>query len=185
MNAIDRLLSNYSRQVRLPWSPSMSGKQRIWFAVYPPAEERRVRARLPQFEAVTLEANHGWIAVDFTRLLPEFLAAHKYRESIFETPQHFRAGNDLELRAAALVSEACGREEADAGSVVTVIGLASLFDFMRVSSLIERVEDSVRGRLLVLFPGEYAGNVYRFMDARDGFNYMAVPITSTESFINP
>jgi hypothetical protein len=22
-----------------------------------------------------------------------------------------------------------------------------------------------------LFPNEYAGNVYRFMDARDGFNY--------------
>jgi len=56
---------------------------------------------------------------------------------------------------------------------------------MRVSSLIDRVEDSVPGRLLTFFPGEYAGNVYRFMDARDGFNYMAVPITSTESFINP
>ena len=47
------------------------------------------------------------------------------------------------------------------------------------------VEDSVPGRLLIFFPGEYAGNVYRFMDARDGFNYMAVPITSTESFMNP
>jgi hypothetical protein len=56
---------------------------------------------------------------------------------------------------------------------------------MRVSSLIERVEDSIRGRLLVLFPGDYTGNVYRFMDARDGFNYMAVPNTSTESFIRP
>jgi hypothetical protein len=39
--------------------------------------------------------------------------------------------------------------------------------------------------LLFFFPGEYVGNVYRFMEARDGFNYMAVPITSTESFINP
>jgi hypothetical protein len=185
MSAIDRLLTNYSRQVRLPWSASMSGKQRVWFAVYPPAEERRVRARLPQFEAQTLEANHGWIAVDLTRLLPEFLAAHKYRESIFQKPEHLRAGSELEVRAAALVNEACSREEADAESVVAVTGLASLFDFMRVSSLVERVEDSVRGRLLVMFPGEYAGNVYRFMDARDGFNYMAVPITSTESFINP
>ena len=79
----------------------------------------------------------------------------------------------------------CSREEADADSVVAITGLASLFDFMRVSSLIERVEDRVRGRMLVFFPGEYAGNVYRFMDARDGFNYMAVPITSTESFITP
>jgi hypothetical protein len=183
MSAIDRLLSNYSRHVRLPWSDNLSGKQRIWFAVYPPAEERRVRARLPQFEAVTLEANHGWTTADLTRLLPEFLAAHKYREAIFQRPQHLRAGSELEVRAAALVQEACSH--ADAGGVVAITGLASLFDFMRVSNLVERVEDSVRGRLLVLFPGEYAGNVYRFMDARDGFNYMAVPITSTESFITP
>ena len=185
MSAVDRLLSNYSRQLRLPWSANMSGKQRVWFAVYPPAEERRVRARLPQFEALTLEANHRWIPVDLTRVLPEFLAAHKYRESIFQEPQHFKAGDKLEVRAAALLNEACSREEADAGSVVAVTGLSSLFDFMRVSSLIDRVEDNVPGRLLVFFPGEFAGNVYRFMDARDGFNYMAVPITSTESFINP
>jgi hypothetical protein len=183
MSAIDRLLTNYSRQVRLPWSPNMSGKQRIWFAVYPPAEERRLRARLPSFETATLEAGHEWRTVDLTPVLPEFLAAHKYREAIFQKPQHFKAGSDLEVRAAALVQEACSH--ADEGSVVAVTGLASLFDFMRVSNLIERVEDSVHGRLLVLFPGEYSGNVYRFMDARDGFNYMAVPITSTESFITP
>jgi hypothetical protein len=185
MSTIDRLLTNYSRQVRLPWSGNMSGKQRVWFAVYPPAEERRVRARLPQFEALTLEANHGWLTVNLTGLLPEFLAAHKYREKIFENPQDLRVGSELEIRAAELVIEACSREEADSRSVVAVSGLASLFDFMRVSSLIERVEDSVAGRLLILFPGEYANNVYRFMDARDGFNYMAVPITATESFINP
>ena len=185
MSAIDRLLSNYSRQVRLPWLANVSGKQRVWFAVYPPAEERRVRAHLPQFESLTLEAKHGWINVDLTRLFPEFLATHKYRESIFQQPQHLRAGSELELRAAALVKDACAREVADADSVVAVTGLASMFDFMRVSSLIERVEDSVPGRLLIFFPGEYTGNVYRFMDARDGFNYMAVPITSTESFMNP
>src|ERR1017187_7870683 len=142
MSAIDRLLSNYSRRVRLPWSANIAGKQRVWFAVYPPAEERRVRARLPQFEAITLEAKHGWATVDLTRLLPEFLAAHRYREAIFQNPQHLRAGSDLEVRAAALVEEACSREEADANSVVAVTGLASLFDFMRVSNLIDRVEDS-------------------------------------------
>lgn len=185
MSAIDRLVANYERQVRLPWSANMSGKQRVWFAVYPPAEERRLRARLPQFEALTLEARHGWTTVDLTRLLPEWLAAHKYRDSIFQKPQHFRAGTELEVRAAALVKDACSREDADADSVVAVTGLASLFDLMRVSSLIDRVEDGVRGRLLVFFPGEYQRNIYRFMDARDGFNYMAVPITSTETYLNP
>ena len=185
MSAIDRLLSNYSRQVRLPWSANMAGKQRVWFAVYPPAEERRVRARLPQFEALTLEANHGWTTVDLTRLLPEWISAHEYREGIFEQPEHFSANNELEVLAAEQVRQACSCEDVDAASVVAVVGLASLFDFIRVSGLIERVEDTVPGRLLILFPGEYAANVYRFMDARDGFNYMAVPITSTESFINP
>lgn len=185
MNAIDRLLTNYSRQVRLPWSASTSGKQRVWFAVYPPAEERRVRARLPQFESVTLEANHGWLTVDLTNLLPQWIAAHEYREEIFAEPEYGPANSELEDLAVDRVRQACGSEDANASSIVAVMGLATMFDFMRVSNLIERVEDSVRGRLLVLFPGDYAGNVYRFMDARDGFNYLAVPITSAESFINP
>lgn len=185
MSSIDRLLSNYARQVRLPWATNVSGKQRIWFAVYPPAEERRVRARLSQFEAFTLEAKHGWLNVDLTRLLPEFLAGHKYRESIFQNPQHLRAGSELEVRAATMVEQVCSKEEADANAVVAITGLATLFDFMRVSTLVERVEDHVNGRMLVFFPGEFVGNTYRFMDARDGFNYLAVPITSTESFITP
>lgn len=184
MSVIDRLLRNYARQVQLPWSTNMAGKQRVWFAVYPPTEERRVRARLPQFEAITLEANHGWVTVDLTGLLPEWIAAHEYREAIFAEPEQFSANSELEDLAVERVREVCTCEDVDAASVVTVMGLASLFDFMRVSSLIERVEDSVRGRLLVLFPGEYAGQVYRFMDARDGFNYLAVPITSAESFIH-
>ena len=183
MSTIDRLVSNYSRQVRLPWSANMSGKQRVWFAVYPPAEERRVRARLPQFETHTLEAKHGWTTVDLTGLLPEWISAHEYREGIFKEPEHFSANSELEDLAVERVRQACNSQDANASCVVAVTGLATLFDYLRVSSLVERVEDSVRGRLLVLFPGEYAGNIYRFMDARDGFNYMAVPITTTGSFI--
>lgn len=185
MSAINRLAANYSRQVNLPWSQNTAGRQRIWFAVYAPAEERRLRARLSQFEELTLAAKHGWLSVDLTRLVPEYLAAHKYRDSIFKDPKHWRAGSDLEARAASNIKEACASEEADASSVVAIIGLSSLFDCMRISKLIESVEDHVPGRLLVFFPGDYAGNVYRFMGARDGFNYMAVPITSTESFLNP
>ena len=60
------------------------------------------------------------------------------------------------------------------------IGAGSLFGFAHVSGVIIDLEESIRGRLLVFFPGEYERNVYRFMDARDGFNYMAVPITCSE-----
>jgi hypothetical protein len=40
------------------------------------------------------------------------------------------------------------------------------------------VADAVPGRLLVLFPGEYENNSYRLLDARDGWSYLAVPITA-------
>src|SRR6266404_6437541 len=106
MSAIERLLSNYSRQIRLTWPANMSGKQRVWFAVYPPAEERRVRARLPQFEALTLEANHGWINVDLTPLLPKWIGAHEYREAIFAQPEFFSADSELEDLSAERVREA-------------------------------------------------------------------------------
>src|SRR5881394_3483691 len=113
MSAIDRLVTNYDRQMRLLWSANVSGKQRIWFAVYPPAEERRLRARLPQFEALTLEARHGWTTVDLTRLLPEWISAHEYREGIFQEPAHFSPHSELEAVAADRVRQACAREEAD------------------------------------------------------------------------
>lgn len=118
-------------------------------------------------------------------MFPDWLAGYEYREAIFKEPEFFSANTELEDLAVTRVRAACTSEDTDANSVVAIVGLATLFDFIRVSSLIERVEDSVRGRLFVLFPGEYTENVYRFMDARDGFNYMAVPITTTESFISP
>jgi hypothetical protein len=185
MNAIDRLIANYQRHMALPWAQNLAGRQRVWFAVYPPAEERRVRARLQHFEAATLEARHGWHVVDLTRLLPEWLAQHEYRDAIFAEPHYFTPGGDIEDLAVERVRSACRAEDADPNAVVAILGLGSLFDFIRVSRLLDAVEADIRGRLLVFFPGEYQHNTYRFMDARDGFNYMAIPITTTEGFIKP
>ena len=39
------------------------------------------------------------------------------------------------------------------------------------------IESDVRGRIAVFFPGEYEDSNYRLLDARDGWNYLAVPIT--------
>ena len=35
----------------------------------------------------------------------------------------------------------------------------------------------VKGRLVIFFPGEYYQGNYRFLEARDGWGYRAVPIT--------
>ena len=59
-------------------------------------------------------------------------------------------------------------------------GVGSLFGFVRVSQVIPLVETHIRGRLLVLFPGVYEQNNYRMLDARDGWNYLAIPITNSE-----
>src|SRR6187401_681148 len=121
MSAIDRLVTKYDRQMRLLWSANVAGKQRVWFAVYPPAEERRLRARLPQFEALTLEARHGWTTVDLTRLLPEWISAYEYREGIFEEPGNFSANSEIEAVAIERVRQACTREESDADGVVALL----------------------------------------------------------------
>ena len=65
--------------------------------------------------------------------------------------------------------------------MVALLGVGSLFPMVRVSDLIQRVSANVRGRLLVLFPGSFEGGNYRLLDARDGWNYLAIPIVANFS----
>ena len=69
----------------------------------------------------------------------------------------------------------------DDQTVLGVYGIASLFGFLRLSDLMKRIEGDVRGRIAVFFPGEYEEGNYRLLDARDGWNYLAVPITAQEA----
>ena len=65
--------------------------------------------------------------------------------------------------------------------IIGLTGTASLFGLgeqVKVSALVDRVEDAVEGRLLVFFPGEVEGNNYRLLGARDGWNYHATLITA-------
>lgn len=183
MPPVSRLLANYRRFVGLPWVSGLAGKQRVWLAVYPPAEERRVRAQLTDFANATIDAKHGWQLVDVTRVFPEWLASQKYRDRYFANPELLDARGPIESLVTQQLAAAC--EACDENSVVAVQGAGSLFDFIRISSVLDAVESSIRGRLLVFFPGERQQNIYRFMDARDGFNYMATPITCSENFLAP
>ena len=67
----------------------------------------------------------------------------------------------------------------DPGTVVGLVGAGALFglgEVARLSALVERVDDTIAGRLLVFFPGEHEGNNYRLLGARDGWNYLATRI---------
>lgn len=178
MNTVECLIPAFSRYVRLPWEAGLAPPQRVWFVVYDPPQERRLRFRLSEFKDASLDAGHSWFPMDLTELFPEWMAKHEYRDAYFENPEDM----ELELKgfeayAVERVSAFLQTEEADATSVVALSGLGSMFGLLRVAALVEQVAPKIRGRLVAFFPGHYDGNNYRLLDARDGWNYLAVPIT--------
>ena len=184
MSHCDRLLHNYQRFTRLPWSTHLAGKQKVWFAVYPPPEERRIRAHVQEFQVATMDAGHKWQLVDITDLPVQWLVKHDYCEGYFADPAALQAvEEEIRMRTIEVLIKVLRSPEVDENTVVAVMGVGALYGFAHVSPVIAGIEDAIRGRLLVFFPGEYERNLYRFMDARDGFNYMAVPITSNESVL--
>jgi len=180
MSYISRLVENYRSFVQLPWQPSLASSQRIWFLVYHPSEERRIRTHIKDFEASTLEAKHKWQPIDITNEPSKWLSKHEYAGEYFNHPDAI-AGVEDELRGhiASTIQTALEDSSVDENTVLAVIGTGSLFGFGSVSSVVSSIESSIKGRLLVFFPGEYDNNQYRFMDAREGFNYMAIPITGS------
>jgi hypothetical protein len=107
------------------------------------------------------------------------MASQEYRESLFEMPEDLDLLlPEFEKIVVAQITTELERSETDANSMVAISGIACLYGFTKISSVIQTVAPAIRGRLLVFFPGEYEDNNYRLLDARDGWNYMAIPITA-------
>lgn len=182
MSRVDDLIHNYERFVQLPWPSSLAPAQRVWMAVYTPEEERRLRLHLPEFETASKKAGYDWELIDISNEFETWMAAHEYRDAYFANPKLMQP--ELVGFFDQLVGHVRGQVVAKTTdrTIVGLLGAASLYglgDHVKVSALIERVQDAVEGRLLVLFPGEVEGNSYRLLDARDGWNYLATPITAT------
>lgn len=175
---IDQLVTEYRNQLRLPWSRTLAGPQRVWTVVYDPELERRLRLKLEEFAIETREAGHTWELIDLTASFAEWLAANEYRDAYFAEPNLL--ANSLGGYADALaarVEAVLANEKLGDDAVVAILGAGSLFPMARMSELLDRVSPAIRGRLLVFFPGHVDGSNYRLLDARDGWNYLAVPIT--------
>lgn len=186
MSRVDDLILRYQRDVKLPWPSDLAPAQRVWMAVYQPEDERRLRLHLQEFETATTAAGHGWARIDITDAFEQWMAAHEYREAYFDNPKLIQP----ELAGFLDVLVADVREQlAKHGTVNTVVGLVgagSLFglgDRVKVSTLVDRIENLVLGRLLVFFPGEVEQNNYRLLNGRDGWNYHAMLITADKGTI--
>ncbi len=183
MGRIDRLAERYERYISLPWEKDLAGAQRVIFVVYDKSDERRLRARTQLFKIATDKAGHSWIECDLTDAFADWMTnGVEYRESYFESPEDLdlKLEDDFLEHAVGRVRTALQAPEADDASVVALFGIASLFGFIRVSEVMRAIERDVRGRIVVFFPGEYVDSNYRLLDARDGWNYLAVPITLQE-----
>jgi len=180
MSRMDQLLDNYRSELQIPWRDGLSGAERVWFAVYPPELERKLIPRLESFRLATVESSPGrvWLHLSLEQRFGEWLAGQEYRETYFARPQ--RAAGLPALFADELADQ-LGAEIRTAqpgpNSVFAISGVASLFGIASLSALVKKFEDSVEGRLLVFFPGEYLNNQFRLLDARDGWNYHALAIT--------
>lgn len=180
MNRIDQLLENFRTHIQMPLRAGLPASQRVWFAVYRAEDERRLLNRIGEFELLTKGAGHNWKRVDLRGSLARWL------ESVDEAERYewFRNPQDIELYAKTEWKEELERffrDQAEAvvdpeRTVFALTGLMDLYDFLHVSDLIDVLEETLKGYLLVFFPGEKEGNSYSFLDARKGWNYLAVPI---------
>lgn len=179
MGRIEDLAERYYEHISTPWQRTVSGAQRIVMVVYDKELERTLRARKMAFESATVQAGHDWFEVDLTRAFSEWMATDEYRDAYFESPDDLQLKLEAEFPAyvADRIRSVLTDPLVSERSVVAVFGVGSLFGFARVSQVLKLIERDVQGRLVVFFPGQFEQNNYRLLDARDGWNYMAVPIS--------
>lgn len=175
MSKIDTLLDRYEQNVGRPWRKRVDGSERVWFVVYPPDYEREIRARIDEFRLATKRAGHDWSLIDLTDAFPEWMAQHDDREGHFDYPEGFDlVTDDFRRDLAADIRKTLA--DADEDGVVALTGIGTLFGLIYVSNLVEELQSNIQGRLVVFFPGRHENNTYRLLDARDGWDYLAMPI---------
>lgn len=183
MSKIKRLIQSYSKYISVPWRDDAAAAQRVIFCVYNETQERWLRAKVDEFEIVTRQAGHEWAIFDLTDTFATWLASQRYAKSYFQQPHLL---STLLPKYLAFITEEfesfLRSNDIGADSVVALKGVGSLFGFLKVKEVVDKLAPMVKGRLLVFFPGSYENNNYRLLDGYDGWNYLAVPITADKEY---
>jgi hypothetical protein len=172
---VDDLLAQFRRQISLPWSQDTARDYRVWIMHYDRALERRIHGRLHEFEALARQFNHGWDSLSLSSLVAPWFAGHELFDGLIKQPDELPGLlPDFEMHVVASVRARL--QALNEKDILVLSGVGALFGLMRASTLTDRVAPDVKGRLLLLFPGQHANGVYRLFDARDGWTYRAIPI---------
>ena len=176
---IDLLVEVFEKVVKEPWSASLAGPQRIWFLVYDPAEQRKVELRLGDFETAALRAGKKWKCISLKHCFPSWMANHEYKEIYFSNPEYIVDQLEAEFIPFAIefLKNELKKIDQDEDTLIALKDVSAIFGFARLSEILKSCDKDFKGRLLIFFPGEFEHNHYRLMDARDGWDYLARPIT--------
>ena len=180
MGKIEELAKRFEDHISLPWQQHLAAPEKTLFVVYPKEEERRLRAKRDLFRQACEKHRHGWIGVDLDCAFADWMSSQDYAADYFAFHDDLRQKleTDFTAHVGSILREAL--ENVTANDVVGAYGVGTLFGFAHVSTVLKYLEGRVRGRLVIFFPGSHEKNVYRLLDARDGWGYMAVPITLNE-----
>lgn len=183
MARIDDLLANYKRRAAMPLRTGLPLSQRVWFLVYPPEEERRLMNRVAEFEMATKAVDLDWFAIDLTGTFAQWIDSfpdEDERLAILADPEileeYAQTGFRDFIRDRVTQEVKKLPKDRMARTVLVLTGLMELYDLLHVSEVIDALDNSFSGTLLVFFPGEREGNTYRFLGARTGWDYLAIPI---------
>lgn len=185
MSRVSDLVDAYKAELPLAWRNNISGGERVWMLVYPPELERKMRHALPSLELATTQAGRDWVILDVSDDFGRWLSAHRHAQSFYEEPKDLTSSiiDQFEAKLVARIRQVL--EVAPESAVVALVGMGSIFPFLRASSVIKSIDSAVTGRLLVLFPGVHDSRThsFRLLDARDGFNYRARVIDSQKDIV--
>src|SRR6476646_5658469 len=81
----------------MPWERSLAGPQKVWFAIYEPGQERRLRFRIDEVETATRNAGHDWCLIDLTDTFATWMANHPYRDAYFDEPELLESALEAEF----------------------------------------------------------------------------------------
>lgn len=183
MSKIKRLLRSYGRFIEIPWRKDAAAAQRVIFCVYNENDELRMRAKIDEFEIATRRAGHDWVVFDLTNTFADWLIGQRYAKSYFQKPHLLPALLPKYLVFITQKFEKFLDEKAVGENfVVALTGVGSIFGFLKVKEIVDKLAPLVSGRSLIFFPGTYENNNYRLLDGYDGWNYLAVSITANKEY---
>jgi hypothetical protein len=176
MSKVNQLLSKFESVIKEPWPVGLSGQEKVWFLIFDPIDLKKVHFKLSEFEMATKNANREWLLISLNDYFTNWLSNHDYKEAFFLEPEYISDALQTDFRE--YIIQEINKEliQNSENTLLVLKDASSIFGFIKLSEVVQDISNKIKGRLMVLFPGEFTNNQYRLMDARDGWDYLARPI---------